>query len=664
MIQEELLIENQRVDIDGEGKIQRTLTLNSLGSITAKQSSYSNTIKLPKTANNIKIFDGLSINGNTSNKPYERLVCSYLYNSIPVFLNGYAIIDKVTQDAFEITIYNGVIELAEILKDKLLNDLDFTELSHSLTVNKYQEVINDDSSPFTYSIPMDMVNRNPDDKNYEPFGGTGFTDVYYLNELQPLVKHEFIFNKIFEEAGYIVEGDLFDDTLLYDNFKTEYSPITTGQIIITPTGDTSTTISKSSDVLSVNQTENFVFSREDVIDGLIGSGNTELTFNDTGFTCHFTGILEMTISPDFNFSYAENKKINYTQNGVEYLLRVILGDTDTGTSAFKKRINVSSGDTISFSIYAESETSGLNEKIEYTYGFDCDFEAYTNLDSLIDGNLIKLGKTKQLDFIKDVANRYGLLINKNPNENKIVVKNINNLLNSKTTAIDYSTKLINVKEETFTINYGQRNTLEWKYLKTNEETDYSGFADDYFNLSNKIATSEVSFYTSLFETFNKSTTIIDNFGIDYNYHITYPLLTIEYIDDGVDNIADIPYYEANENALMLCRLFKSDFKIDYDLGFKNPPVLVDNEINEYFIYPQRPLEFSEMLDNYYSSFINLLGRYKAITVNFNLNLLDIHLFDFYKLIYLKQTGKYYYVNKLKYNVASPITEAELVEIPF
>jgi len=157
--------------------------------------------------------------------------------------------------------------------------------------------------------------------------------------------------------------------------------------------------------------------------------------------------------------------------------------------------------------------------------------------------------------------------------------------------------------------------------------------------------------------FNPTNEIYDANGIlngsnTANLDLRCPL--IKFDEDALE-------YVPVDNKPKIVKLELSPSTKQYKLRFNGIPFV---NVNEKYMVVNNPKPYEQVFDEYYSKYIELVNEYKQIEVQFNMNLSDIRNFDFYKLIYLKQTGRYYYANKLKYNVASPIVAAELVEIPF
>jgi hypothetical protein len=67
------------------------------------------------------------------------------------------------------------------------------------------------------------------------------------------------------------------------------------------------------------------------------------------------------------------------------------------------------------------------------------------------------------------------------------------------------------------------------------------------------------------------------------------------------------------------------------------------------------------LSNYYPAFQSLMDNYKKRKFMFNLSPIDIYNLDFFKLKFLKQTGRFYYMNRVQYTPGKQAS-VELIEI--
>ena len=93
----ELYLNNQLCDLNAGDAIQYNFQVNDIGDVESRQATFTNTISLPKTANNIQIMEGLGLVGDTSRLPYEKINAHLFEDTIPVFIyDGKLIVDMQT----------------------------------------------------------------------------------------------------------------------------------------------------------------------------------------------------------------------------------------------------------------------------------------------------------------------------------------------------------------------------------------------------------------------------------------------------------------------------------------------------------------------------------------------------------------------------------------
>src|SRR5690606_15376331 len=87
--------------LDTTGNITFTFQQSDIGDVTAINSSYSWTIRFPKTPTNNDIFKLLGIAGSDSLVPYKKTVCEILENGVMIEPNGNLIITEVTDKEYK-----------------------------------------------------------------------------------------------------------------------------------------------------------------------------------------------------------------------------------------------------------------------------------------------------------------------------------------------------------------------------------------------------------------------------------------------------------------------------------------------------------------------------------------------------------------------------------
>ena len=690
MRKDELYINNVLVDLNlNETKIQRTLTINSLGNFTSKQSSYSNTIKLPKTSRNLNVFEGISLMGNTSTSPYKKLPCKYFYEGLPIFLDGYCVVTSVS-DTINITIYNGLIELAESIKNLTLTDLNFTDLEHKLDIESYTNIVNDSSLPYTYCLLVNFDSANVDeDVTYHQY------DSFKLDTTYPFVKSSWLFNKIFEEAGYTVTGDLFSNPLYSDTFLNEYVSITNGQetrlsqITSSPIATYSSELrdESSNDSGDVDQFLNELNIINDEYFRV-------LTFSDDEISTLKDGYIEIELDLFFSTNNVKQIEVKIYQNGtvIYNLYYNELNSIDFYDKTINIGLNVNTGDDFKFEIELDKVQ---DKKLSYSLKSNVNIK-YSNPQDIIytiNEDTYNFGSIKQSDFIKDILNRYGLLINKNQLTNEYEIKGIETLLDDFDNAIDFSNELVNISNESYKTTYSQNNIFKYKYDVSNDDENINNeYWNSNFTIDNQILNDEKTIYTSIltlpkFDIKDRNFTVKYTDGEDFNFgefskynwfHI--PLVQsfttlnssgdVQIEDDVLEdgevvtlaaNIS-INTVESTSTSPMKSYHFFKNNNVPSIINFNNNNIAVTIPVNVVDTDYELFYSWENILNRYYKRLINVVQEYKLISITLNLNINQLTNLNFYNLIYLKQTGRYYYINKIVSDITNPLTKLELVEI--
>lgn len=658
MIKEQLYIEGKLVDLSVGGKITRTLVANSLGDITAKQSSYSTTIKLPRTANNIQIFDGLGMVGNTSTSQYKRLRMSYSYESMPV-AQGYAIINSVT-DTFNISIYNGIIELQEQIKDKGLNDLDKSNLNHTLNVSNMINYISNSNLPFVYSPFQDHLKRESEEEegSFLSLNTSEFRhrDRVAMQEQMPYIKAEWLFRAIFNDAGFEVTGDLFEGEI-YQQFSKEVITISNGIPINRPISNL--TGAKAYTGIEVNKNLGSLTSFSDTtrVSGFSPNyRNSSLSVYSSGsIVANRDGLLEIEINT-FRFSQEDGSRpIIIGRNISQGTTEILYDGLPTRSADIVWRSQVNYDDLLFVEVQASSTYDQQNDRVgnrdhrlEYDLDMSFQFRFYDNLSFPINGSDLNLGDIKQSDFIKEILTKYGLLINRNTQTGVFETKNINNLLSDKSNALDWSSKFVSIDETSFSNSYGQKNYFKGKYVN-DEDTYY----DTFFNLDNELADSEKTIFESRFQLPEQRNRDIYNGTLSVDARV-HPILEYD-----PTTYSSYSFLEKKPMLLKFGTSSPTNHKFYWRENYPDQLYTSATVSSNFFSVPE---PYEKLFTTYMSEYIKLLGNYKVVKAKLNLSLADAYKLDFHRLIYLRQTSKYYYINKIKNNVTNPISEAELVEI--
>lgn len=623
MMQDEILrIAGKEVDII-PNSIDRTIQINDLGSAESRESSYSQTIKLPKTARNQMVFNFLGVVGNMSTAPYSKLSCDYIVDGIPLIINGYTEV-KSTKDSYEVVIYDGVIDLAEKLKEKTLADLNYVDLNHFLSVQNYIDSL-DNTSGYIYALGKFINDRSSSTR---------------IERQVPSVFTHTLWDKIFSQLGINYFGNFFTHN---PDFKTE--------VVTPPVGY---------EVENISQTETFINSysttissefeisqdiiiHEEILDFNTTFISSDITFGSDGQLIINNDInLKVDLDISYNNSAESNLNLRVKLNGGTVQSTYLEAGSTTKTLSLNLTLNA--GDVLQFTVFASDtylEDNGFDRyRIDYSTNADISFTKLTG-GFLIDFSKM-MGDLPLIDFIKDVMQRYGLVIKPIKGTGDYEFIQFENLLNDREGAEDWSDKLVDVQGEQYGIKYAKENRATYEYHDDIQVPTHDGV----LQIDNENAEPIKNLFKSPFQipTTNK------NFKGEPLY--LHPVWE-EKEEDGQTfiEVKDAPiktFRIKKVNSNMTVYYFNDSNGTNYsgDLPFLS----LENMSMQYF------------LNVYYKAYRFAVNRYKEVDATFNLNLMDVHYLDLFKLKYLKQTGKYYYLNEVKHNAGGKVSDTKLIEI--
>ncbi|WP_048331026.1 hypothetical protein [Bizionia psychrotolerans] len=198
-----IIVNGEDLDLYPEDNINLNMKVNDISDISTRNSTYSNTVKIPATLNNKRIFNYLGIIGNISRKPYEKVRCKYISNNLPLINNGYLQITETTSKEFSIVLFDGIIDLSEKIGGLNLNDLrSVILLNHS---RNSSSVVASLSTTEGFIYPFANYVK---DKTFIPNVIEDRAKIT-ASELMPMLFVKTILIAIIEEAGYTYSGDIF-----------------------------------------------------------------------------------------------------------------------------------------------------------------------------------------------------------------------------------------------------------------------------------------------------------------------------------------------------------------------------------------------------------------------------------------------------------------------
>tara|TARA_R110002020_G_scaffold382865_1_gene593534 strand:+ start:38 stop:2893 length:2856 start_codon:yes stop_codon:yes gene_type:complete len=246
-----------------EENIPLTLSIDDFKNVAEKVQSYSKDFNLPATKRNNKIFTHIfditkTIQTSYDFNPYAKTRAVLKQDGILIFegsLRLINIIDKEGEISYNVNLYSEAVALADVLKGRVIAEMDFTELEHAYDVDSIRDSwYNTTGLPLSNSLSTDSFAYEAaigvDNTNVlkYPFvnwtgniplanGSTGNNsnlDYPELTTLQdafrPFIQAKYLIDRMFFEAGYEYTSTFFET----DRFKKLFVDFNWGQDQINP----------------------------------------------------------------------------------------------------------------------------------------------------------------------------------------------------------------------------------------------------------------------------------------------------------------------------------------------------------------------------------------------------------------------------------------------
>lgn len=603
-----IIVSGDEIDLFFDEDINFNMKVNTLGDISNRNSSNSNSILIPRTSKNERILGFVGLMGNTSNTPYTSLRCDYIRGGTYVVTNGYLQVIETLEDKYRIVIHDGIIDFSVLLGNKTLASLDFTPENHILDIASFEASFGNRDG---YIYAMGDFGRNtPGGIDIEGVGVSVFAHT--------------VWDRIFTEAGLTYTGDFFTTNT---DWKELLLPPARGHTII----------------------------ESEAIETDIGIGNTGVISDNTDYGTYTVkeyahGYNQfITHNGAARFAYT----ITYSQVNTRVRWKLLVNDVVKKTIDLPYvataspvigdvTIQVAFGDIVTIELTVDNPVPiGPPSPTYFTHNFSTSTSIRTF--TIAGGTFIEVNDyittgLLQKDFVKDILQRYGLIMLRNainPNEYEFI--SMDALLGDRTNNIDWTEKLNIIQREKYQNSYAQLNKADYSYL-----SGVVPFLTGELQVINSNAPARKTIITAPYEVPESSLVVLN--GIRF---YSFPIW--EFNDDTSE-------WENIETTPKLMRLKLDSTDASFTL-FGSAPHVINVDI------PYLSLDnmsYQHFLDTYYANFNLLLNSYKEVSVDLDLDIVDYKLIDFSKLIYLRQTGRYYYIDSVR--IKSKGATAKLIEI--
>ena len=653
-----MIVTVKGVEVDViKSSINPTFQSNDLNEI--KNRNLSNTrLKFPKTPRNMEVFDYLGAQGSTSRTPYDIVKCEIRQGN-NIQLKGVLKITADKGDYFEGILKEEAGDIFDLVKDKDLKDLDFSDINHYLNTTTYSAGVNS-TDGYVYPIA-----------NY----GGGIADVLEVATQSPHLFKHYLWSKIWAEAGAYYSGVFFDS----ENYKSEVISMAKGNLDVgkalkmsLPEGSneiyTSTllTYDLDSTLLPLDSSSAHIDDRIKVSeDGSIEilqkckirlvntfKANARLVYPSAP-----SGFNTATFEIKKNGIVIDDNTQTVSVTGVAPLWGSLIEHTASFNSVAEAG-DVYTFETTSSATINIMPTNGITVEHSSSDLYIDILEPYIDFSELI-------GDMSQTAFLKDVISANGLMFktayplgaphNLAPNDLVYEFVTMEDLLNDRSSAEDWTDRKSYTKVSKPSVgNYGLNNKLEYNY-----EEDVTPFLD-YNHISTNLNQSENN---------DLNTSVFEVSRIDGSF------LGVETLNPVMFEFVEVLEYEGTEGAQYLAG--RSAYNKALEVANKTAKVklhsktftIIDGNnatpVQVSGLVPYLTNDAVEMrfyFKRYFKAFARIIDTPIKDTMAIYLTPLDIERLDFFKLKYFAQDGRYYYLNKVTKFKEGMNTLCELVAV--
>ena len=483
------------VDLYENESISYSSNFNSVSEFTTR-GAFSREFRIPATENNVAFFGQqysptLLNNDTTQINVLRKIDATLSVNTLPIAEGHIQFKQAVTHQGqiheFVIAFFGETVDLARSIGDKLISELDYTDLAHE---NSFQNIIDINyNGLFDNAICYTLTDKGQnwsEDTSIASRRIVSNVNPIYTSELTLAVQAKWLLNKIITEAGFTWSGDSINDELYH-----MYVPYVTNPVILGALsndeakflaafagGSTSVTID---DAAANGQTKKQLTGWTEATDPS-SSFAADVYTSQGNFTATFYIDANFTIPGSLAFAQnAYDFVLGVTRDGVETLYPMAQGqaisDTVLEFDSFSGQyiqvptspvvyawynLDIQVADEIRYYVYAHA---GSAQTI--VFGFYCTI-GISFVTGELQGQPVSFVKNapelKQVDYLRDILKMFNAVLVPNPNmPNSVEIIPMVEYLGSGTD-YDWTGKLDLTKDITLTpASDIRKRVLKWSY---------------------------------------------------------------------------------------------------------------------------------------------------------------------------------------------------------
>lgn len=618
----EIVTDNGVLELDESTRIKFTHQISDIFNIAQVKATHTDSFSLPKTANNVRILNGLGLVGSTSNVPYEKISATIKYKGFDVIKKGWLAI-KETTDKYVVNIIEGNIDFFKDIENINIGDINLEEIDHSKDLQTIVDSFTNENYRYIFG---DYNGRNLVEDGI---------DVDYQ---VPSVRYKYLIDKIFSHFGWTKGGSVFSEADYLDSWVTyPKAPQPTSVVVAKMNKDYFVDTNPIQ-----NSINTFVFN--DIKSWDSSEINEGVLFGNWTYAVPETNKYSIKIKSK---GYATRLYTNVFNNQVQmdepFIIRVYINDVQIGQPliVFNQEGQEYFTEYVGFIPYPYTITlqysaAGVDAPISLTNEFT--EVTISRVEEPYISFTEGFNNFKVKDFLNDFMRRFGLTMSANNDTKHVTFYSFEDRID-KSSAVDWSDKFIRRTKETYvTGSYAQRNYYKHKYINDNEV-----FNDGVLVINNKNLPAEKTLFTSPF--YSRT----DRVSLDFPDTFVHPIWERNPKESDSGEIS-VDYTGLTGMWYVVKQTMRSapDTKLISNVGAGGQIT-----VNEYPVIISDNTHYLELVPLYYDGYNQLLNSCKVHEMEFDLNELDRLKLDLTKPIYVLAEASFYILNKVVFESGKP-----------
>jgi hypothetical protein len=614
-----IYVGDDMVDLYPDTKIALTVQKINIGDISGRSVNYTNSIDVPWTENNARIF-GYSYDENSrSSVPYTLTECKIVQNGIEVLSRASLIVtDSKGRESFGISIYENVYNFFASVNNLNIADLD------PIADSAWTAAGIDAARTNTSGIVAPFINWGHPSATYD------------ANYFLPCFYYHTLISKILEYTGLTPSGDI----LTHSDFKDLVVPYCKESFKY-PEMWVDDHRASGYNVGAISLSQVLTGTRLIPFDTVTYGANLNAATDQYTFTkyvnCTITTVIRVNA---VTWNLATYLKVQIYKNGSQVAVYQLNSpSTDSGEQTITYTGDFATGDVVKMNIQSDQPSVPNGANCTVVAGWTFTFTPTVDVPRAMVNWQYLFPEISCKSLLSDFFNRFALIPKQV--DNTLYLKSLEAICTDRANALDWSDKLVQTDANiAFDSKYAQSNLF--RYSDT-ELVDQPELGQGDMAINNTALDVQRNIYTSIFgntlaETFN---TVSSSAKI--------PVYTIASTDiDEFINEPKLRLLTLKDRTVESPITFDATPRTDYKIAYFVDSTQTKDTGWEYF------------LGQYYPSLESSLQKSKTISKLYRLTELDIANYDPHKMIY--DGYGYYIVNKILNFIPGRLTKVEVFKI--